>query len=103
MYICSSLGQSVTRRYYRIESIPSHNDFLLAYLLNFVRPRRQLLGINGFTYLLGGLIVFFLSMNAVLGPGWLGNSIGIQGTGSFVERSDTLPNVVDLGEDRFSL
>uniref|UniRef100_A0A7S1BRE8 Transmembrane 9 superfamily member n=1 Tax=Corethron hystrix TaxID=216773 RepID=A0A7S1BRE8_9STRA len=39
----------------------------------------QLLGINGFTYILGALIVFFLSCNQLLGPGWLGQLLGLEG------------------------
>lgn len=56
----------------------------------------QLLGINIFTYILGAACVFFLSMNAILGPGWLGQVAGIQGTGSFTEVSDALPGNIDL-------
>jgi len=55
------------------------------------------LGINVFTYVLGALIVFFLSANALLGPGWLGNIVGIPGTGEFTETSSTIPDIVDLG------
>jgi hypothetical protein len=61
------------------------------------------LGINVFTYILAVAIAFFLSMNAFLGPGWLGNSIGIQGTGTFTERSEALPNIVDLSDEKFQL
>lgn len=64
---------------------------------------RQLLGINIFTYILAAAIAFFLSMNLVFGQGWLGSAIGIQGTGTFTERSETLPNVVDLSDDQFSI
>lgn len=35
-------------------------------------------------------------MNAILGPGWLGQVAGIQGTGSFTEVSDALPGNIDL-------
>ena len=56
----------------------------------------QLLGINIFTYILGAACIFFLSMNAILGPGWLGQVAGIQGTGSFTDVSDSLPGNVDL-------
>mmetsp|Transcript_33406 Transcript_33406/g.73664 ORF Transcript_33406/g.73664 Transcript_33406/m.73664 type:complete len:91 (-) Transcript_33406:134-406(-) len=56
----------------------------------------QLLGINVFTYILGAAIVFFLTMNAVLGPGWLGQVTGVPGTGTFTEVSESLPNNMDL-------
>jgi len=68
-----------------------------------VHGSNQLLGINIFTYILAAAIAFFLSMNMILGQGWLGNAIGLQGTGTFIERSEKLPNVVDLSEDQFSL
>ncbi|KAG7349306.1 hypothetical protein IV203_011903 [Nitzschia inconspicua] len=64
---------------------------------------QQLLGINAFSYVLAGLIVFFLSMNILLGPGWLGNTIGIQGTGSFEEVSPSLPGTIDLNRPEFKL
>lgn len=64
---------------------------------------QQLLGINIFTYILAAAIAFFLSMNAIFGEGWLGSTIGLQGTGTFTERSEKLPNVVDLSEDRFQI
>eukprot|EP00591_Stephanopyxis_turris_P018545 CAMPEP_0195532570 /NCGR_PEP_ID=MMETSP0794_2-20130614/38526_1 /TAXON_ID=515487 /ORGANISM="Stephanopyxis turris, Strain CCMP 815" /LENGTH=148 /DNA_ID=CAMNT_0040664839 /DNA_START=204 /DNA_END=650 /DNA_ORIENTATION=- len=57
---------------------------------------KQLLGINIFTYVLAGLIVIFLSLNAMLGPGWLGQKIGLEGTGTFTEISDKFPLNVDL-------
>lgn len=63
----------------------------------------QLLGINIFTYILAAAIAFFFSMNVIFGQGWLGNTMGIQGTGTFTERSENLPNVVDLNDDRFQL
>ena len=56
----------------------------------------KLLGINVFTYVLAGLIAFFLSMNLILGPGWLGQSMGLEGTGTFTQISDSLPATVDL-------
>jgi len=61
------------------------------------------LGINIFTYILGAAIVFFLSMNAILGPGWLGNVIGVKGTGEFTQMSDSLPDIVDLGQSDYLL
>lgn len=59
---------------------------------------KELLGINGITYVLVGLIVFFLTMNTVLGPGWLGQMIGLEGTGTFTEISSSLPGEVDLSQ-----
>jgi hypothetical protein len=61
------------------------------------------MGINIFTYILGGLIVFFLSMNLALGPGWLGQVLGIEGTGSINEVSDAFPDSVDLSSPQFRL
>jgi hypothetical protein len=63
----------------------------------------QLLGVNAFTYVLAAAIAFFFAMNTVLGPGWLGSSIGIQGTGTFTEVSDDLPASVDLSSPEFLL
>lgn len=57
---------------------------------------KELLGINIFTYILAGLIALFLSLNILLGPGWLGQSMGLEGTGTFTEVSDSLPKTVDL-------
>jgi hypothetical protein len=65
---------------------------------NFVM---KLLGINLFTYILAAAIAFFLSMNLILGPGWLGNSIGIDRTGTFQEVSDSLPDTLDLSKNDF--
>jgi hypothetical protein len=61
----------------------------------------KILGIGGFTYALGALIVLMLSLNTVLGPGWLGQAIGIQGTGTFTEVSSSLPDTVDLSVDEY--
>ena len=61
------------------------------------------MGINVFTYILGALIVFFLSMNYFLGPGWLGQAMGIPGTGAIKGMSDSLPDVVDLSSPDFRL
>ena len=63
----------------------------------------KLLGINVFTYILAALIAFFLSMNFILGPGWLGQQIGLEGTGTFTEISESLPDSVDLSKDEFLL
>jgi hypothetical protein len=60
-------------------------------------------GINGFTYILGALIVFFFSMNFFLGPGWLGGVVGLQGTGSINGVSDSFPGTVDLSSPEFLL
>ena len=40
-------------------------------------------------------------MNIILGPGWLGNSIGLEGTGTFEKISDSLPDTIDLSNDDF--
>jgi hypothetical protein len=60
-----------------------------------------MLGISAFTYILGAAIVFFMSMNLILGPGWLGNSIGIKGVGTFSEISESLPDSLDLSSPEF--
>lgn len=57
---------------------------------------KELLGINVFTYVLAAACIFFLGMNAILGPGWLGQTIGLKGTGTFTEVSDSLPGNIDL-------
>jgi len=63
---------------------------------------RQLLGINIFTYILGGFILFFLFMNTILGPGWLGQQMGFQGTGSLPDTvSDHLPLSIDLSQSKY--
>jgi len=54
------------------------------------------MGINIFTYILAGLIAIFLSLNALLGPGWLGQKLGLEGTGTFTEISESLPSIVNL-------
>jgi hypothetical protein len=56
----------------------------------------QLLGINIFTYILAGAIVIMLTLNAVLGPGWLGQGLGIPGTGTYTNVSDSLPSQMNL-------
>lgn len=63
----------------------------------------KILGISGFTYVLAALIVFFFSMNLLLGPGWLGQQIGLEGTGTFTEISDSLPDSVDLSAEEYLL
>eukprot|EP00532_Pseudo-nitzschia_australis_P001863 CAMPEP_0168192206 /NCGR_PEP_ID=MMETSP0139_2-20121125/17922_1 /TAXON_ID=44445 /ORGANISM="Pseudo-nitzschia australis, Strain 10249 10 AB" /LENGTH=169 /DNA_ID=CAMNT_0008115425 /DNA_START=105 /DNA_END=614 /DNA_ORIENTATION=+ len=67
------------------------------------RVLQQMLGINIFTLLLAALIVFFLSMNAILGPGWLGSKIGIPGTGNIQEMSPMLPGSIDLNRPEYRL
>jgi len=57
---------------------------------------QQLMGINVFTYILAALIVFFLGGNQLLGPGWLGQIMGLEGTGTFTEVSPSLPLAVPL-------
>ncbi|OEU15423.1 hypothetical protein FRACYDRAFT_240110 [Fragilariopsis cylindrus CCMP1102] len=64
---------------------------------------KELLGISIFTYILAGLIVFFLGMNYILGPGWLGSTVGIPGTGSFDEVSPSIPGMIDLNKPEFRL
>lgn len=61
------------------------------------------MGINIFTYILGGVIVLFLSLNLALGPGWLGQVLGIEGTGSINQISDAFPDSVDLTRPEFKL
>jgi len=63
----------------------------------------QILGINIFTYVLAIAIAFFFSMNVFLGPGWLGSKVGIPGTGTFTERSSSLPDTIDLSDSEYLL
>jgi hypothetical protein len=56
-----------------------------------------------FTYILAAAIAFFFSMNLILGPGWLGNSIGLDGTGSFQKVSESLPEIIDLSNSDYLL
>ena len=56
----------------------------------------QLLGINAFSYILAIACIFFIGMNTILGPGWLGQSIGLEGTGTFTQVSESLPDAIDL-------
>ncbi len=63
----------------------------------------QLLGINIFTYILAAAIVFFLSMNAALGPGWLGQTLGWDNVGTFTKVSDSLPLNVDVSASEYLL
>lgn len=58
----------------------------------------QILGINVFTYILAALIAFFLGANLLLGPGWLGSLVGVQGAGQFTEISDSIPDAINLGD-----
>jgi hypothetical protein len=62
-----------------------------------------LLGINIFTYILAMLIAFFLSMNAIFGPGWLGQFMGWEDVGTFTRVSDSLPMDMDLSGDQYLL
>ena len=67
------------------------------HLTNKNQPQQlQLLGVNIFTYILAALIAFFLSMNAIFGVGWLGQSLGWENVGTFTEVSDKLPLDVDV-------
>jgi hypothetical protein len=56
-----------------------------------------------FTYILGAFIIFFFSMNLIIGPGWLGQALGIPGTGSINEISESLPGSVDLTNPEYLL
>ncbi|CAB9499389.1 expressed unknown protein [Seminavis robusta] len=64
---------------------------------------KELLGINVFTYILAFLIVAFGGMNLILGPGWLGGTLGIEGTGNIEQVSPSLPQTMDLGKDEYLL
>ncbi|KAL7550239.1 hypothetical protein ACHAWF_013479 [Thalassiosira exigua] len=64
---------------------------------------KNLLGINIFTYILGVFIIIFLSMNAFYGPGWLGQSLGWEGVGTFTKVSDSLPLNVDVSRPDYLL
>lgn len=81
----------------------SSHVFSLTDFLSLFFATLQLLGINIFTYILAAAIVVFLSLNYALGPGWLGNAIGVQGTGTFDEVSDSLPSTIDLSDPSFRL
>ena len=61
------------------------------------------MGFNIFTYVLAFLIVVMLCLNATLGPGWLGQAMGIPGTGTFTEISDSLPDTIDVSKDKYLL
>jgi len=37
-------------------------------------------------------------MNLILGPGWLGQIMGLEGTGTFTQMSDSLPDTIDLSQ-----
>mmetsp|Transcript_25306 Transcript_25306/g.54461 ORF Transcript_25306/g.54461 Transcript_25306/m.54461 type:complete len:171 (-) Transcript_25306:230-742(-) len=64
---------------------------------------KNLLGINIFTYILAAVIIIFLSMNAVFGPGWLGQSLGWENVGTFTKVSDSLPLEVDVSGPEYLL
>jgi len=64
---------------------------------------KNLLGVNIFTYILAALIVFFLSMNAVFGVGWLGQSLGWEDVGTFTKVSEALPLDVDVSGSDYLL
>ena len=63
----------------------------------------QILGINVFTYMLAAAIAFFLGMNAILGPGWLGNALGILSGWDLTETSKSLPDAIDLSNPDYRL
>lgn len=62
-----------------------------------------MLGINIFTYILAALIIFFISMNVFVGPGWLGQSLGWENVGTFTKVSDSLPLNVDVSKPEYLL
>lgn len=63
----------------------------------------KLLGISAITYVLAAAIVITLGLNIALGPGWLGQAIGLSGTGSFTETSGAIPESVDLSDPVYLL
>jgi len=69
--------------------------------------KKQILGINAFTFVLAGLIAFFMTANAIWGPGWLGqNLLGIPGTGQFTEYNNskgTPTEVLDLSSPQYRI
>ena len=67
------------------------------------KNKKQLLGINIFTYILATLIIFFLSMNTIYGVGWLGQSLGWEDVGTFTKVSESLPLDVDVSGDNYLL
>jgi hypothetical protein len=82
-----------------------HVQISHSYLLFIAQKQhtQQLLGINIFTYILAALIVFFLSMNAVFGVGWLGQSLGWENVGTFTKVSESLPLDVDVSSSDYLL
>lgn len=60
------------------------------------------MGVNIFTYILAGLILLFVTLNFVLGPGWLGQAMGIQGVGTFTN-PDSITDTIDLGKSEYLL
>jgi hypothetical protein len=64
---------------------------------------KELLGLNVFTLILALLIAFFMGANFFLGPGWLGQKLGIEGTGTFQDVSDAIPGVIDLSQPDYLL
>lgn len=63
----------------------------------------QLLGVNIFTYILALLILIFGGLNLTLGPGWLGGTLGVPGTGEIVTPSPSFPDTMDLNTEEFRL
>jgi len=49
------------------------------------------------------MIILFLSLNSILGPGWLGQMAGIPGTGSYTEINGSLPKNFDLDGSQYLL
>jgi hypothetical protein len=69
----------------------------------FVCPKSKLLGISAITYVLAAAIVISLGLNFFLGPGWLGQALGLSGTGSFTETSGSIPESLDLSDPAYLL
>ena len=42
-------------------------------------------------------------MNIVVGPGWLGQMMGMPGVGAFSEVSQSFPDTIDLSRPEFRL
>ena len=88
-------------RYIKDHHVQINHSYLL--FIAQKQHTQQLLGINIFTYILAALIVFFLSMNAVFGVGWLGQSLGWENVGTFTKVSESLPLDVDVSSSDYLL
>ena len=85
------------------DSIPISQALISSSHPSQFNPLQKLMGINIFTYLLAIFITFFLSMNAIYGPGWLGQSMGLGDVGTFTRVSDSLPIDLDVSGEEFLL